>query len=142
MIFDKQNLFSEDQAVTVTANSSNVIDLGNDSSKVQALNSKGELEVVAQVTTAFAGGTSLKVSLQSDDDEAFGSPTTVLETAAIALADLDAGYNFKLGKLPDINEQYLRLVYTVVGTMSGGKVFAGLNLDRQTNSRQTHLAPV
>jgi outer membrane receptor for ferrienterochelin and colicin len=133
MIFDKQAVFSEDQAVTVTAASTNVINLGDDDAAVQALNSKGDLEVFAAVTTAFADGTSLKVGLQSDDDEAFGSPTTVVESAAIGVATLKAGYRFKIPKLPRINEQYVRLYYTVVGTMSAGKIMAGLILDGQTN---------
>jgi hypothetical protein len=132
MIADKENLFSEDQAITVTAGSTNVIDLGADSSRIQALNEKGDVEVLAQITTAMAGGTSLQVTLQSDNDVAFGSATDLLTSAAIATAALVAGYQFKIGKLPRINERYLRLYYTVVGTMSAGKVFAGLILDRQT----------
>lgn len=133
MIFDKQALFSEDQALTVSAASSNVIDLGDDSARVQALNEKGDLEVMIQVTTAFAGGTSLKATLQSDDDEAFGSPTTVLDSAAVVTASLVQGYQFPFGELPRISERYLRVAYTIVGTMSAGKVFAGLNLDRQSS---------
>lgn len=133
MILDYENLFSNDQAITVTAAPTNVIDLGDDDSAVQALNQKGELDVFCQVTTAFAGGTSLQVALQSDDDEAFGSATTIMTSAAIATASLVAGYQFKFGKLPRINERYIRLYYTVVGTMSAGKVVAGLVLDTQTN---------
>lgn len=134
MIIDKETLFSDDQAVTVTAASSNIIDLGNDDSLLQSLNEKGMLEILAQVTTAFAGGTSLSVTLQSDNDSAFGSPTSIMVTAAIATAALVAGYQFRLGKLPRIDEQYVRLYYTVVGTMSAGKILAGLILDRQTNN--------
>lgn len=132
MILDKQNLFSEDQAVTVTANSTNIIDLGNDDSAVQALNEKGELELFVQVTTAFANATSMSVTLTSDDSSTFASETTVLASAAVAEASLVAGYQFKLGKLPRINEQYIRLTYTVVGTHNAGAVTAGLILDRQT----------
>lgn len=134
MILDKQNLFSEDQAVTVTAVSTNVIDLGNDSAKVQALNEKGNTsELFVQVTTAFAGGTSLQVVLKSDDSSTFASATTLLSTAAIGASDLVAGYKFPLKGLPLIDEQYLQLTYTVVGTMSAGTVLAGIVLDSQTN---------
>ena len=134
MILDKQNLFSEDQAVTTTANSTNVIDLGNDSSKVQSLNEKN-VALLIQVTEDFAGGTSIKVTLKSDDDVAFGSATTLLESAVIPLATLKAGYKFPIGRLlPLINEQYLRLTYTVVGTMTAGKIMAGLVIDDQTNN--------
>lgn len=133
MILDKQNLFSEDQAVTVTAVSTNVIDLGNDDALVQAMNEKGAVDVYAQVTTAFAGGTSIQAVLKSDDSSTFASATTILSTAAIATAGLKAGYIFKFGTLPLINEQYLQLTYTVVGTMSAGNIMAGLVLDTQTN---------
>lgn len=132
MYIDKDLVFSDDQAVTVTAASTNIIDLGDDNSKVQALNSKGDVEVFAEVTTAFAAGTSMSVTLQSDDDVAFGSPTTVNASAAVATSSLVVGYQYKLGKLPRINEQYVRLYYTVVGTMSAGKIFSALVIDRQT----------
>ena len=134
MYLDKQNLFSDDQAVTVTANSTNIIDLGNDESEVQALNEKGVLQVMVQVTAAFASGTSIALTLTSDDDVAFGSETTIVSTPAIAQAALVAGYQFKLSTLPVINEQYIRLTYTVVGTFDAGTIVAGLNLDRQTNN--------
>lgn len=137
MIADKQNLFSEDQAITVTAASTNVIDLGADNARNQ-LNNEKNVRVFAQVTTAFASGTSLKATLQADDDEAFGSAVTVFETAAVATASLIAGYQFSINaplpRLGSADKRYLRLYYTVVGTMSAGKIFAGLVLDQQTNN--------
>ena len=134
MIIDKSNLFSEDQAVTTTVNSTNIIDLGNDSALVQALNEKGDVHLWAQVTTAFNAGTSLKVTLTTDDSSTFASETTVLSSAAVATASLVAGYQFPLGKLPRINEQYARLTYTVVGTHDAGNISAGLVFDTQTNN--------
>jgi hypothetical protein len=127
MIFDKQNLFSEDQAVTVTADSTNVIDLG-----LTETGEGEEIEINAFVTTAFADGTSLKVSLVTSATSTFASTTTMLDTAVILTAALVAGYRFVLGKLPDDMLRYCKLVYTVVGTMSAGKIFAGLNLDHQS----------
>lgn len=132
MILDHQNLFSNDQAITTSAASTNIIDLGNDDSKVQALNEKGEIEILIQVTTAFVGGTSIAVAVQADDDSAFGSAETLYTSAAIASADLVAGYKFKIRALPEINKQYIRLYYTVVGTFTAGNILAGLVLDRQT----------
>ena len=134
MILDKQTLFSEDQAVTVTAASTNVIDLGARSTDSDL--GKGdikELEIFAQVTTDFAGGTSMSVTVQSDSTAAFSSATTVSATAAVAAATLTAGYQFSLGTVPVNEERFIRLYYTVVGTMSAGNVLAGLVIDRQTN---------
>ena len=131
MIFDKQGLFSEDQAITVTADSTNVIDLGADASLVPSPNYK-DTPIIVQVTTAFAGGTSIKVTLETDDNTAFNSATTLYETAAVAAATATTGYKFKIPALPfeDV-ERYVQLAYTVVGTMSAGKVFAGFVLDKQ-----------
>lgn len=134
MIIDKQNLFSEDQALTTTVASTNVVDLGADDSKIQDLNEKGLLEVLCQVTTALTGGTSVKATLQEDDAVGFGTATTVVETAAIAAASLVAGYKFKFGKLPKISKRYLRINFTIVGTFSAGNVFAALVLDDQSHT--------
>lgn len=134
MILDKENLFSEDQAITVTAVSTNVIDLGADNARVQ-LNNEKNVDVLVQVTEAFASGTSVKATLQADDDEAFGSAVTVVESAVIAAAALVAGYQFKIGALPRLgsaDKRYLRMNYTVVGTFTTGKITAGLVFDRQT----------
>jgi hypothetical protein len=137
MILDKENLFSEDQVIAGTIDNTtgygtNIIDLGNDDAAVQALNEKGG-ELLVQVTADFASGTSMQVVLQSDDDEAFGSPTTLVSSAAVVTASLKAGYQYRLA-LPEINEQYLRVSYVVAGTMTTGKVLAGIVVDKQTNN--------
>lgn len=134
MIMDKENLFSEAQAVTASAGSTNVIDLGANDALIQEL-IDGYAELFAQVVTGdFTTGTSIKIGVQIDDDVAFGSATTLLETAVIALADLVEGYKFKLPKIPShIAERYMRFYYTVVGTMAVGGITAGIALDKQTN---------
>lgn len=127
MIFDKENLFSEDQAITVTANSTNVIDLG--------LTEMGEgepIEVIIQVTTAFANGTSIIAKLYTDSAVGMGSEVLLQESGVILTATLVQGYRFKFSILPQDCKRYLRLTYTVNGTMNAGNIFAGLNLDRDT----------
>ncbi len=125
MYLDKQNLYSEDQALTATAASTNVID------HTVAETGPGEaVEIIAQVTEDFAGGTSVAVTLQTDSDEAFGTAQDVVSTAAVAVASLTAGYQFRLSTLPVGLAQYTRLNYTVVGTPTAGTVTAGLALDR------------
>jgi len=125
MVLDKQNLFSEDQAVTTTAVSTNVIDLGTDGSEVPTPNNK-DAEILAQVTADFAGGTSVALSLYTDSDVAFGSATLMFTTAAVVTADLVAGYKFKVPHLPEGVERYVRVTYTVVGTHSAGTITSGL----------------
>lgn len=133
MFIDKQNLMSEDQAVTVSAASTNVIDLGDDDAKIQTLVEKGNVDVFCQVTETFADGTSMKASLQTSDAENFSPAVTLLESAAIGVSSLVAGYKFPFSKLPAGTKRYLRMYYTVVGTMSDGSVTAALAFDSQTN---------
>lgn len=133
MILDKENLFSEDQAVTVTAASSNVIDLqganGGDMSPGEPL------EILAQVTAAFTAGGSatLTVALQSDDAEGFGTVVTHLTTPAIAVADLVEGYRLPFSMIPEGLGRYVRLNYTVAtGPMTAGTIMAGIVPDKQS----------
>lgn len=132
MILDKENLLSEDQAVTATANSAGTIDLGG------ANKGEGQVkELLVQVTEAFsaAGAGTLTVALETDDNAAFASATTVLTTAAISKTTLAVGYQIPgFGRLPDNLERYIRLVFTVAtGPMTAGKITAGLTPSRQTN---------
>ena len=135
MIFSKQQLFSDDQAITASAASTNLLDLGVEGTVLLAPNDlvrdigKGTpIPIWIGVTVAFATLTSLKVAIQTDDDVAFGSAKTVLETEAIALANLVAGYRFNLDYIPlDTAERYVRLNYTVAGSdATAGQITAGI----------------
>lgn len=133
MIFDKQTLMSDQQAITATAGSTNQIDLSpRGSGIVRDIGPGNKVPICVQVTETFNNLTSLSVSLQTDEDSAFGSPQTVAVTPAIPLAQLVAGYQFNLDFVPrGANERYMRLLYTVVGTaptlgkVTGGPVLAG-----------------
>jgi len=125
MILDKQNLFSDDQALTTSAASTNLIDMGSDDSSVPTPNLK-DAELFCMVNVAFVGGTSVKVSLQTDDNTDFSSAVTLYNTEAVVTASLVAGYKFIMPRLPETGvEQYIRLYYTIVGTYTAGKVTAG-----------------
>jgi len=138
MLIDKQNMFSNAQAITATANSTDKVDLqgGTPAFTTDTLGNtvprdpgkSPELEIVAQVVEAFSGGTSVAVSVVADDDPALGSPTTLHSTPAIAVATLKAGYQFRIALPAGIAsaDRYLGLVYTVVGTPSAGKISAWL----------------
>jgi len=130
MIPDKQNTFSENQAVTVTAASTNVIDLqaGRD------LAAGTPVRLHIQVTEDFATLTSLTVTVEGDTVENFASATTLASSGVIPVASLKAGYVFPLTFVPATSEQYLRLYYTVSGTTAtAGKVTAFLADEVQSN---------
>lgn len=140
MLFDAQNEFSRHQAVTTTALSTNNIDLGETGTMVggdRPTSDPGNAyhgEIVAQVTKDFASGTSIQVQIVTADNEDMNSNLTVIqETPAIPVADLKAGYRFRLGKLPSgITQRYLGLRYVVDGTFDAGTISAGLVWNAQT----------
>lgn len=123
MITDQLLRVSEDQAVTTTAVSTNTIDLG----VARDIGEGKELFMNFAVTTAFAGGTSLKFEVISSASANLASPTVIGSSDAIITANLGAGKNVAVGINPQIasnGQQYLGARYTVVGTMSAGKVTA------------------
>jgi hypothetical protein len=143
MIWDMQSLFSWDQAITVDAASTNVIDLGAVGTPISStvplkrdLGAGGPVPLRIQVTQAFATLTSLNVILQTSDDEAFGSGVVVVaQTGAVAAADLKVGKVLSPQYVPQgANKRYLRLYYDVTGSdATTGKISAGLVTGHQTN---------
>lgn len=123
MIGDKELMFSDNQAVTATAASTDVVDQGKKS------NSYKRMFVRAVVKTTFAGGTSLKADLETSDTENFTSATVLCSSPVVAVADLVAGKELIKVPMPLGANRYLRMKYTVVGTMTAGAVDAGLVLD-------------
>jgi len=137
MIFDAQNLFSDAQAITATAVSTNVIDFGAAGKPVGAAANlrkdmgrgmKVNLRVQMVEAALAAGAATLTVDLQTDDNEAMASPKTVWTSGPIGKAALVAGYVFPLEWLPrGTDERYARLNYTVAtGPLTAGKVTAGV----------------
>jgi hypothetical protein len=125
-ILDRQNLFSNEQAITATAASTDVIDLGTGSRDVGA---GEESTVLVQVVTTFDALTSLTIALQTSSTENFASPVQ-LTAATVALADLTVGRKFSIGTVPRGTLRYLRLYYTVTGSSpTVGKITAGVGVE-------------
>lgn len=139
MILDNQTLLSNDQAITATAASTNIIDLAPVANGLARDIGKGKpIPLLIQVTEDFTAGgaATLAIDLQVDDNSSFTTPKTVGSIAAMALADLKAGKQVNLDYIPrGTNERYMRLNYTVAtGPMTAGKVKAGvLFAGHQTN---------
>ena len=140
MIFDSTNLFSSAQAITATAASTNVIDLGatgkvvgGTANLVRDIGLGQRIPLRIQVVEAFNTLTSLAVTIQVDDNEAFSSPTTVYsQTIALAGLTLGAVFNGLYFVPPKTNERYVRLNYTVAGTNPTlGKITAGFVMAHQ-----------
>ena len=138
MIFSKQQLMSDHQAITATVMSTNIIDLGVTRAPVgakKAVNGdmgKAMVPLLVQVTEDFNNCTSVRVDVVVG---ATTTPTTVVFTQTILLADLKAGKTITIDQLPKgITGRYLGVKYTVVGTApSAGQVMAGLTMGNHTN---------
>lgn len=113
MILDRENAFSIAQALTVTAASTDLIDL----SQVRQIGSGKDLYLVINIDVA-AGGTSptLAVAVQTDDNAAFSSATTLLTSPTYTGAQMVASTQFVLPLPQQGFERYLRLNYTLGGT--------------------------
>lgn len=137
MIFDNQTILSDQQAITATAASTNVIDLGPIKTGLVRDIGKGKpIPIRIQVTEQFAasGAGTLTVTLEVDDNDSFSSPKTVWSSGAIGKADLKPGKVIIPEYIPrGTNERYMRLNYTVgTGPMTAGKIVAGITMGNQS----------
>lgn len=133
MILDKLGTMSDKQALTVTAASTNTIDLGVSGTPVGAVNpiqrdlGKGnKIPLLVQVTKTFVGPTSITIAMQTDSVEAFSAPVT-LTSQTFLLADLKAGARMGLPVVPyGVTKRYLRMYYTVSGSATAGEITAAI----------------
>lgn len=140
-IIDNTLLFSDSQAITADAGSTNVIDLGAPGTPVGAsaalkrdVGKGATIPIEVLVTEAFNTLTSLQIQVQVDNDAAFGSPKVVAMSRAYALAELTRGARLNFpAELPEgTDERYLRLFYDITGTApTTGKIFASVVAGRQ-----------
>ena len=140
MILDKQTKFSDAQAVTATAISTNVLDLRNGATP--ALVDEGmsgpETWLVAQATSAFtaAGAATVVITVESSTTADLAtSPTVHFTSAPIPVASLIAGFTAMRLQLPSGDyKRYLGLRFTVAtGPFTAGAVTAFLTPDIQRN---------
>lgn len=126
MILDSQALYSDDQVITTTADSTNILDLAKNSGPGVPV------RILIQVTATFVGGTNITIDLETDDNTGFSSLSTIASSPTIVAATLVAGYKFSINFIPDAMEQYSRLEYTVVGSFTPGSITAGIVYDVQS----------
>lgn len=124
MYIDKENMFSNAQAVTVTA-ASDVIDLGSPDAGMA-----DDLWLTIRVDTqpTASGAATVAFKLQSDSAEAFNvAVVDHVTVAALGKAALVDNYTVIRTKLPVGIKRYARIYYTVAtGPLTGGKFDAFL----------------
>lgn len=143
MILDDTLVLSDAQAITATARSTNIIDMGaagtaygHAAALARDVGKATNIPILVTVVEAFNNATSVTVQLEVDDDPAFGSPTIVAVGPAIPLASLTLGsqINFPAQLPVGVNERFLGLRYTVAGVApTVGKITAAIVAGRQTN---------
>lgn len=141
MYIDKQAEFSDAQAVTATAISTNVMDLISNASGKNPLRDVGTGQDVYLVITTQAAATddlsdaTLTVTLESDSTQNLAtSPTTHFSTGTLAFAAFSpVGTVLAAVKLPAGSyERYLGVRYTVgAGPLTAGAFDAFLTTDVQ-----------
>lgn len=124
-ILDKGLEFSDAQAVTASAASTNVIDCGvanPNTGRVNALHLQ-----VACNTTADSSGDAATVTIKLEDSADDSSFAVIAQSTAIAQATCVAGTILWTIQIPPTHRRYLRLTYTI-GTenLTAGKFDAFL----------------
>lgn len=130
MILDAHNQFSDAQAVTIPANSTNVIDLGLAG---QNLGVGEDIYLVVSVQTTLVGaGITTLVEFITDDNAPLATPV-VLATLGTFAALAVAGSRFVI-KLPisSLYQRYIGVLFTTSGAgLTGGAFDAFLTKDIQ-----------
>ena len=132
MIRDKLLLMSNEQAVTASAASTDVIDTlaaGN------AISPGARFRALTKVAATDASSdATLTVELQTSVDEAFTSPISLFSTGALAFASFSPAKTVLADLvIPKGVKRYLRAYYTVAsGPLTAGKFDAEIVLDSAT----------
>lgn len=134
MFIDSQLQFAQNQAVTASAASTNIVDLGTNrepgvSDGLRVFNT------VSQSATA-AGAATVQLQLQAATDAAFTAPIILNETDMLPVAQLTAGFTayvpvpITLG----VNYRYLRMFYNVgTGPLTAGAFTSEIVTGPQAN---------
>lgn len=142
MLLSAQQTFSDAQAITTTAASTNIIDLGATgtvlgapAALVRDIGKGNPIPIVVRLDVA-AGGTSptLVVTVETDDNSGFSS--TTIRATSNTIAGGTAGQEIWLNVyLPEgTNERYLRLLYTTGGTSPTHTITAAVVAAKQSST--------
>lgn len=137
MYVDAQLTFSDAQAITATANSTNVIDTGPLFSGITGRNLGvgRQLYIAVTVDVAFTDSGSdstIAISLVTDDNAALSSASTIASLGTLAALTPAGTSVFFPMPLPNTvpYERYIALTYTAAnGSLTTGSITASIVLD-------------
>lgn len=140
---DVQNLFSDEQAVTVTAIGSNQIDVGAMTPKRNIGRANGRIVFTVDEAATAAGAATVTFEVVEADDATLTTNATVLAaSAAIGKAALTQGAKPFSVALPDTTRKYIGVRYTVAtGPLTAGKFTAAYVLDDDHNRSYASAYP-
>lgn len=133
MLTDADNLLADEQAVTVTAASTNYIDL-----KAEGLgDTPRKLVITVDEAAVAAGAATVVFALQVDTDAGFATALrTVVSSEAFGKAVLTIGRTPIQIPLPPFSEEFVRAYVTVAtGPLTAGKFTMQLLQDVPTSPR-------
>jgi hypothetical protein len=133
-IYDKQNLFCDDQDFAGETTGTSVYSTNNLQVSPGDFGQGENILLDVIVTEAFTNIVSLQVALVTDSALPIDASSVVLyETPAILLADLVAGYKFAMKGIPPGCLKHIALKFNLVGGTDpdAGQIHAGLTPDTQ-----------
>ncbi len=137
MFIDKQAEFSNSQAVTATAISTNTYDTGgglNTLKDLGGINTGSFLVIQVDATATAAGAATVTFSVESDSTADLAtSPTVHYTSPAIAKTALVPGYELRIPLPSGSYERHIGVRYTVgTGPLTAGAFSAFITNDPQT----------
>lgn len=118
MVIDAKLMLSEEQAITATAASEDILDF--ERAQAPGIGGGSQVRVVVVVETTFVSGATdgtLTISVRDDTVAPIdGSSTVIVASEAIAEATLVAGYRKELVVPAEDHGRIMGLYYTVAGT--------------------------
>lgn len=141
MILDKTNELSNSQAVSTTAASTNVIDLGapgtvlgGPAALVRDIGPGMPIPLMVQVTGTVTGPGNMVVEVRTCTTASMTGAVTLARTTAMTTAQLTAGYQIPIPVVPlDMSSRYMDVRYVVDSTLSISGISAGIVAGLQTN---------
>ena len=139
MFIDKVLQVSNEQAVTVSAASTDSIDFGQSNPNV-GLDDRSNMVITVDESAAAAGAATVTFSVQDSADNATFADVAV--TAAIGKASLAAGQQVVI-PMPTKLRRYCRVYYTIgTGPLTAGKFSAQIVTGIQQNIAQPDSARI
>lgn len=139
MFIDKALQVSNEQAVTVSAASTDSIDFGQPNPNV-GLDDRSNMVITVDESAAAAGAATVTFSVQDSADNATFADVAV--TAAIGKANLAAGQQVVI-PMPTKLRRYCRVYYTIgTGPLTAGKFSAQIVTGIQQNIAQPDSARI